>query len=79
VVRTLPSTAIAYIRRLADSPDTSCFLLFVGIVESWIKCTAEGFPKTAAGMANAQIDFEREKERKMHMVRGKKVRTCIVK
>ena len=66
VVHSLPSTAIAYIRRLADSPDTSCFLLFVGIVESWIKCTAEGFPKTAAGMANAQIDFEREKERKMH-------------
>ena len=57
MVRTLPSTAIAYIR----SPDTSCYLLFVGTVESWIKCTAEGFPKTAAGMANAQIDFESEK------------------
>lgn len=66
VVHSLPSTAVAYICRLADSPDTSCFLLFVAFVESWIKCTAKGFPKTASGMANAQIDFEREKERKMH-------------
>jgi hypothetical protein len=27
---------------------------------------AERFPKTAAGIANAQVDFEREKEHKMH-------------
>jgi hypothetical protein len=27
---------------------------------------AEGFPKPAAGIANAQVDFKREKEHKMH-------------
>jgi hypothetical protein len=39
--------------------------VLVGIVESWIKCMAEGFPKRAAGIANARIDFEMEKEHKM--------------
>jgi hypothetical protein len=66
VVSSLLATACTYIRMLANSSDTTCFHLFVDIVESWIQCMAEGFPKTAAGIANAQVDFEREKEHKMH-------------
>jgi hypothetical protein len=66
VVSSLLATARTYIRMLANSSDTTCFHLFVDVVESWIQCMAEGFPKTAAGIANAWVDFEREKEHKMH-------------
>jgi hypothetical protein len=66
VVSSLPATACTYIHMLANSSDTTCFRLFVDVVKNWIQCMAEGFPKTAAGVANAQVDFEREKEHKMH-------------
>jgi len=62
----LPSTACTYIRLLASSPDDACFCLLVGVVENWIHDKAEKFPKTADGVSNAQLDFKRAKELKMH-------------
>ena len=55
-----------YIRLLASSPDDACFCLLVGVVENWIHDKAEKFPKTADGVSNAQLDFKRAKELKMH-------------
>jgi hypothetical protein len=34
-------------------------------MENWIQDTAERFPKTAVGVPNAQLEFERRKELKM--------------
>jgi hypothetical protein len=65
VINSLPSTARTYVRLLASSPDDACFCLFVGVVENWIQDMAEKFPKTAAGVPNAQLYFKREKELKM--------------
>jgi len=65
VMKSLPSTAHTYVRLIADSPDDACFCLLVGVVENWIRDMAERFPKTSAGVPNAQLDFERAKEMKM--------------
>ena len=65
VMKSLPSTARTYIRLIADSPDDACFCLLVDVVENWIQNMVETFPKTAAGVPNAQLNFERVKEMKM--------------
>jgi hypothetical protein len=61
----LPSTARTYVWLLASSPDDACFCLLVGVVENWIQGMAEKFPKTADGVSNSQLNFERAKELKM--------------
>ncbi len=61
VMNSLPSMACTYIQLLASSPDDTCFCLLVGVVENWIQNMVERFPKTAAGVPNAQLDFERAK------------------
>ncbi len=61
----LPARTCTYVRLLASSPDDNCFCLLVGVVENWIQDMAERSPKTAAGVPNAQLDFERAKEVKM--------------
>jgi hypothetical protein len=65
VMNSLPSMARTYVRLLASSPDDACFCLLVGVMENWVKNMAERFPKTAASVPNAQLDFKREKELKM--------------
>jgi hypothetical protein len=65
VIKSLPSTARKYVQLIVDSPDDACFCLIVGVVENWIQNMAERFPKTAAGVPNAQLDFKRAKEMKM--------------
>ena len=65
VMKSLPSTARTYVRLIANSPDDACFCLLVDVVENWIQNMAETFPKTAAGVPNAQLNFERVKEMKM--------------
>jgi hypothetical protein len=65
VMKSLPSTARTYVWLVADSPDSNCFCLLVGVVENWIRDMAERFPKTSAGVPNAQLDFERAKEMMM--------------
>ena len=66
IMNSLQSTARSYARLLAISPDDACICLLAGVVENWIQDTAERFPQTAAGVPNAQLDFERSKELKMH-------------
>jgi hypothetical protein len=56
----LPATTCTYIRLLASSPDDACFYLLVSVIESWIFSIVERFPRTAAGLPNAQIEIERE-------------------
>ena len=65
VMKPLPSTARTYVRLIANSPDDACFCLLVDVVENWIQNMAETFPRTAAGVPNAQLNFERAKEMKM--------------
>jgi hypothetical protein len=65
VMNSLPSTARTYIWLLASCPDDACFYLLVGVLENWIQNVAERFPKTAAGVPNAQLDFKSAKELKM--------------
>ena len=65
VMKSLPSTARTYVRLIANSPDDVCFCLLVDVVENWIQSMAERFPRTAAGVPDAQLDFERAKEMKM--------------
>ncbi len=57
--------AHTYVWLLASSPDDACFCLLVNVVETWIQDMVERFPQTAAGIPNAQLDFERAKELKM--------------
>jgi hypothetical protein len=66
VMNPLPSMARMYVRLLASSPGDACLCLLVGVVENWVQNMAERFPKTAASVPNAQLDFERAKELKMH-------------
>lgn len=58
----LPAEARNFVKMLAESPDNNCFRLLVEVVENWIKAMADIFPKTAAGIQNAQIDFDRGRE-----------------
>jgi len=50
------------VKILAESPANNCFRLLVDVVENWIKAMADIFPKTAAGIQNVQIDFDRGRE-----------------
>jgi hypothetical protein len=68
VIISLPSTARMYIWMVARSPENACFCLLVDVVENWIQDMVEKFPITAAGIPNAQLKFDREKEHKMGAV-----------
>ena len=61
-----PSITKTYIGMLAGSPTNSCVALLVSLVDFWIDEMAEIFPKTSAGIPNAQIDFEKRKDANMH-------------
>ena len=50
------------VKLLAESPDNTCSKLLVDVVESWIKLMSKIFLKTAAGIQNAQIDFDSDRE-----------------
>jgi hypothetical protein len=65
VMSSLLATACTYIWMLARISDDVCFYLLVSVVESWVLSMAQRFPRTAAGLPNAQIEFEREKEVKL--------------
>jgi hypothetical protein len=66
VMKSLPSTARAYVRLVAASPDNNFFCLLVGVIENWIHGMSEIFPKTSARVPNAHLEFERSKETRMH-------------
>jgi hypothetical protein len=52
-----PSTC-TYVMLVANSPKDNCFSLLVGVMENWIHDMAERFPKTTAGVPNAQLEFD---------------------
>ena len=59
VMKSLPSTVRTDVWLIADSPADACFCFFVDVDENWIQNMVETFPKTAAGVPNAQLNFER--------------------
>jgi hypothetical protein len=65
VMSLLPPSTCTYIMLVANSPKNNCFSLLVGVVANWIHDMAERFPKSAAGVPNAQLEFERRKESNM--------------
>ncbi len=70
VMKSLPSTARTYVWLVADSPDSDCFCLLVGVVESWIHDMSKIFLKTSAGVPTAHLEFERRKETRMRAFAG---------
>jgi hypothetical protein len=50
---------------VARSPENACFCLLVDAAKNWIRDMAEKFPRTAAGLPNAQLEFDRGEEQKM--------------
>jgi hypothetical protein len=62
----LPSTC-AYVMLVGNSLEDNRFSLLVSVVENWIHDMAERFPKTAAGVPNAQLEFERRKGSNMRV------------
>jgi hypothetical protein len=60
-----PIKARTFVKLLAGSPANSCLMLLVGVVEHWILKLSDAFPRTAAGIEHAQIDFDRARESKL--------------
>jgi hypothetical protein len=54
-----------FVKLLAGSPANKCLMLLVDIVEHWILKLSKVFPRTAAGIEHAQIDFDRARESKL--------------
>ena len=49
-------TFVAFISR---NPTNEWHSLLVGLVHYWFKCAAEKFPKTAMGLPNAEIQYQK--------------------
>jgi hypothetical protein len=60
-----PIEARTFVKLLAGSPAVNCSMLLVDVVEHWIHKLSEAFPRTAAGIEHAQIDFDRAGESKL--------------
>jgi hypothetical protein len=55
----------SFVKLLSEDLGNTCSNLLVDVMESWIKLMSETFPKTAAGIQNVQIDFNRGRELKL--------------
>ncbi len=55
----------SFVKLLSEDLGNTCSNLIVDVMESWIKLMSETFPKTAAGIQNVQIDFNRGRELKL--------------
>ncbi len=60
-----PIKAYTFVKLLAGSPADNCLMLLVDVVEHWILKLSEAFPRTAAWIEHAQIDFDRARESKL--------------
>jgi hypothetical protein len=60
-----PIVARTFVKLLAGSPDNNCLMLLIDVVGHWIQKLSEAFPRTAAGIQHAQIDFDRARELKL--------------
>lgn len=65
-INMLPPVVHTYLSLLADSPENSSSILLSNLVDFWTDEMAMRFPKTAAGIPNAQLEFEKSKEMNMH-------------
>ena len=69
LINDFPTNARALVRVLADSPDHELCGLLSGLIDNWIQIVAEKFPKTAAALPNAEVEFQKRKtERRMHLL-----------
>ncbi len=64
-INEFPPAISTYLRLLAVSPENGCVGLLASLVDFWIDAMAEIFPLTSAGIANAQMEFDRWKQTKM--------------
>jgi hypothetical protein len=60
-----PPVVRTFVKLLSENPGNTCSNLLVDVVKSWIKLMSETFLKTAAGIQNVQIDFDRGRELKL--------------
>ena len=59
VMNAFPSSARTYIKLLSDSPNNSAVLLLGDLIDQFITSDAEAFPKKAAGLSTAEVQFQR--------------------
>ncbi len=52
----------AYLRLLVISPENGCVGFLVSLIDFWIDAMAEMFPQTSAGIPNAQLELNRQKQ-----------------
>ena len=48
---------------ISGSPETECAILLSNLIEYWLKSAAEKFPKTAAGLPEAEIQYQKNMQR----------------
>ena len=60
VLDAFPSDARIYVKLLSVSPKNPGVLLLRNVVEKFIVSAAEKFPKKAAGLSSAEVEFQRE-------------------
>ena len=44
---------------ISENPTTECVSLLTGLIDHWFTYAVEKFPKTAAGLPNAEIQFQK--------------------
>ena len=54
-----PPLARCFVKVISESPETECAILPSNLIEYWLKCAAENFPKTAAGLPEAEIQYQK--------------------
>ena len=50
-----PHFARTFVKIMSESPESECSILLSNLIEYWLKCAADKFPKTAAGLPEAEI------------------------
>ena len=54
-----PKYARTVVSLISGNPTNGCTLLLIALVDHWFVCAAEKFPKTAAGLPNAEIEYQK--------------------
>lgn len=61
VLGDFPPQMKMFVSALSKSPEDACCGLLSGLVGGWVKLAAEQFPKTAAGLPNAEVEFQKDR------------------
>ena len=59
VLDEFPPIARSFVKHLSESPTTQCCNLPTNLIDHWVKCAAEKFPKNAMGLPDAEIQFQK--------------------